>query len=88
MVFSEFMGNIHLTKITFSHLVLTMALGVIKGSEESLAYEEGFLDRKSYENLSHRTQPAFAHQRAVVYHIFQSYLRLKQRRAEHDAADR
>jgi hypothetical protein len=62
--------------------------GVIKGSEEALAYKDGFLDQKGYEDLGDRTQPAFAHQRVIIYQIFQSYLKLKQKRGDYDTADR
>jgi hypothetical protein len=67
---------------------ISQILGVIKGSEESLAYENGFLDRKGYEGFSDRMQPAFSSHRVAIYQIFQSYLKLKQERGDYDAADR
>lgn len=64
------------------------SVGVIKGSEEALAYSDGFLDQSGYERLSSRTQPAFAHQRTVIYQLFEAYLKLKRQRGHHDTADR
>jgi hypothetical protein len=61
---------------------------VIKGSEEALPYNDGFLDQKGYEELSHRTQPSFAHQRTLLYMLFQAYIKLKKKRGDYDTADR
>jgi hypothetical protein len=61
---------------------------VIEGSEESLFHESRFLDQKSYENLSHRAQYAFANRRETIYAIFQLYLKQKRVNNEYDAADR
>jgi len=63
-------------------------LGVIEGSEESLSHESHFLDKKSYENLSHRAQYTFANRRETIYAIFQLYLKQKKVNSEYDAADR
>jgi hypothetical protein len=62
--------------------------GVIKGSEDSLAQKDGFLDQKGYVELSYRTQSTFASNRDTVYNIFKSYLKLKSKRSDYDAADR
>ncbi|TFY54263.1 hypothetical protein EVJ58_g8968 [Rhodofomes roseus] len=69
-------------------LVFAEIMGVIKGSEQSLTSEHGFLDRDSYLNLSYRTQATFANQRDVVYDLFLAYLKQKRIRGEWDAADR
>ncbi|KIM48469.1 hypothetical protein M413DRAFT_440213 [Hebeloma cylindrosporum] len=69
-------------------LVFSELLGVIEGSEESLSHENHFLDKKSYENLSHRAQYAFANRRETIYAIFQLYLKQKKINNEYDAADR
>lgn len=77
-----------LTKHLDSSMVFSEFIGVIKGSEEALGYKGGFLDQQGYENLSSRTQPAFANQRASLYKIFQDYLKLKKKRGDYDTADR
>jgi len=69
-------------------LVFSELMGVIQGSEESLSHENRFLDRPTYENLSHRAQYAFANQRDIVYSIFQAYIKQKRLRGDFDAADR
>lgn len=63
-------------------------LGVIQGSEGALSQESRFLDKKSYESLSHRAQHTFASHRNTIYAIFLSYLKQKSTSKEHDAADR
>ena len=67
---------------------LNPVLGVIEGSEESLSHQRHFLDKKAYENLSHRAQYAFANRRETIYAIFQLYLKQKKANNEYDAADR
>jgi len=64
------------------------ALGVIQGSEESLSNENGFLEKETYESLSHRAQYAFANRREIIYSIFLHYLKRKKTQNEYDAADR
>ena len=63
-------------------------IGVIEGSEESLSHESHFLDKGSYEKLSHRAQYTFANRRETIYAIFQLYLKQKKVNNEYDAADR
>ncbi|KAL7417496.1 hypothetical protein BDY24DRAFT_411475 [Mrakia frigida] len=63
-------------------------LGVIKGSEETLKEETGFLTQDSYEALSPRSQPTFASKRGIIYDLFLRYEKLKAERFERDAADR
>ena len=63
-------------------------LGVIQGSEEALSQDNRFLDKATYENLSHRTQYAFASRRDTIHSIFMVYLKQKRRDNEYDAADR
>ena len=62
--------------------------GVIKGSEQTLQLENGYLDKEAYTRLSHRQQGTFSHRREDVYRLFQSYLKLKSERREWDVADR
>ena len=69
----------------FNFLVL---LGIIKGSEKSLACPGGFLDETTYCGLSSRTHPAFAIQRERLYALFEVYGKLKRKRGHHDGADR
>jgi hypothetical protein len=69
-------------------LVTDFPLGVIQGSEESLSHENRFLDKHTYENLSHRAQYTFANKRDIVYSIFQAYIKQKRLRGNFDAADR
>lgn len=69
-------------------LYLFAISGVIQGSEEALSQESRFLDKKGYENLSHRAQYAFASRRDTIYAIFLSYLKQKRTSEEYDAADR
>lgn len=63
-------------------------IGVIKGSEESIKTEKGFLDRDTYINLSDRSRATFATRREEMYSIFQAYNKRKQECREWDAADR
>ncbi len=63
-------------------------LGVIKGSEDAVRTEKGYLDREQYLQVSHRQQGTFASRRDAVYALFQAYLKMKQERREWDAADR
>ncbi|KAI0770957.1 hypothetical protein BD413DRAFT_613484 [Trametes elegans] len=77
-----------LTKGLDPTLVFGEFMGVIKGLEQSLDYPEGYLDKETYRQLSHRTQPTFASQRENVYRLFQAYLKRKKERGDYDAADR
>ncbi|KAG9004067.1 hypothetical protein FRB90_011077 [Tulasnella sp. 427] len=90
ITFSRFMSRIwpHLKRNDIDPLLLfNEIVGVIKGSEASLSFESGFLDRAAYENLSTRTYPVFAGQRDLVYDLFLSYLRFKPK-GSWDAAER
>jgi hypothetical protein len=69
-------------------LVWSEFLGVIRGSEESLLTEDGYLDRQVYMGLSERQRPAFATRREKIYNLFLSYLKFKGLNGGHDAADR
>lgn len=69
-------------------IVLIRSLGVILGSEETIETEKGHLSRNSYENISHRIQPAFAEHRALLYDTFLSYLAVKERLDDFDASER
>ena len=63
-------------------------IGIIKGSEKSLACPDGFLDKATYHGLSCRSHPTFANQRETVYELFEVYCRLKKEHRHHDTADR
>ena len=68
-------------------LVYNDFMGVIKGTEQTLDGDSGFLDRSSYEALSVRTHPTFASNRRQVYDMFDAYLRLRPHRT-YDTADK
>ena len=85
LVFSELMGNF---SAMVTNTIFNFNLGVIQGSEESLSQDNRFLDKTSYENLSHRTQYTFAGRRDTIHSIFMLYLKQKRRVNEYDAADR
>ena len=55
-------------------LVFGEFMGVIKGSEQALEKEEGYLDKNTYLNLSSRTKSTFASQRDTIYRLFKAYL--------------
>ncbi len=63
-------------------------LGIIKGSEESVLSEKGFVDLETYMNVTRRQQGTFTRNRELVYTLFQEYAKMKQDRDEWDAADR
>lgn len=85
LVFSELMGK-KFAMVTSS--ISNSNLGVIQGSEEALSQENRFLDKRTYENLSHRTQYAFAGRRDIIHSIFMLYRQQKRKDDEYDAADR
>lgn len=58
------------------------------GSEEANTTSCGYLERKTYEELSERTQATFASQRHIIYNIFEIYHAQKRQRNGFDAADR
>lgn len=62
--------------------------GVIRGSEQSLRSETGFLDKVGYLAVSHRQQGTFASRREAVYALFEAYLKKKREMRHWDAADR
>ncbi|KAG5636544.1 hypothetical protein H0H81_007674 [Sphagnurus paluster] len=68
-------------------LVFSEIIGIIKGSEETIS-SHGYLDRKTYENLSERTQSTFATKRSVIYSIFEAYQARKKQQGDFDTADR
>ncbi|KLO20395.1 hypothetical protein SCHPADRAFT_897689 [Schizopora paradoxa] len=77
-----------LTKTLDPALVFSEIMGVIKGSEQSLSTEKGFLSRAEYVELSHRTQSTFATSRVEVYDLFEAYQKRKYLQRDYDAADR
>ncbi|KAG8875574.1 hypothetical protein FRB98_007728 [Tulasnella sp. 332] len=56
-------------------LVFSEFMGVIKGSEESLATPNGYITRSAYENMSVRTHSTFARSRPTIYSLFEAYLK-------------
>ena len=85
LVFSELMGRIFAVA---TNPISNSNLGVIQGSEEALRQDNRFLDKMTYENLSHRTQYAFAGRRDTIHSIFMLYRQQKRKDDEYDAADR
>ncbi|KAG5351771.1 hypothetical protein C0989_004980 [Termitomyces sp. Mn162] len=69
-------------------LVFSEVMGIIKGSENTTTSDRGYLDRKTYEELSERTQSTFATQRSTIYSIFEAYQIQKRQQENYDAADR
>ncbi|KAI6165391.1 hypothetical protein EDD17DRAFT_226022 [Pisolithus thermaeus] len=78
----------HLTKCLDPWPVFGEIMGTIKGSERSLDFDDGTLDKKTYCNLSSRTNPTFSDQRESVYALFEAYSKLKCQNQHHDIADR
>jgi hypothetical protein len=69
-------------------LVFAEFMGVIKGSEKSISFPQGFLDRQTYIGLSHRSQATFYDRREQIYSLFEIYTEMKKKRRERDVADR
>ncbi|KAI6133857.1 hypothetical protein EV401DRAFT_2204741 [Pisolithus croceorrhizus] len=77
-----------LTKGQDPWLVFGEIMGIIKGSEKSLEFGDGILDKSTYYTLPSRSNPTFSGQREVVYAIYEAYSKLKRQRQHHDVADR
>ncbi|KAH7911824.1 hypothetical protein BJ138DRAFT_1005801 [Hygrophoropsis aurantiaca] len=77
-----------LTKNLDPWLVFSEFIGIIKGSEQTLGCDQGFLDPLAYGKLSHRTRSTFATQRDTIYSIFGLYCKLKRQNRQQDIADR
>ncbi|KAI6094857.1 hypothetical protein EDD16DRAFT_1502638 [Pisolithus croceorrhizus] len=77
-----------LTKGRDPWLMFGEIMGIIKGSEKSLEFGDGILDKNTYYNLPSRSNPTFSGQREVVYAIYEAYSKLKRQRQHHDVADR
>ncbi|KAI0693657.1 hypothetical protein BC835DRAFT_1352925 [Cytidiella melzeri] len=77
-----------LTKSLDPALIFAEFMGVIKGSEDSIQSDNGYLEREQYLNVSHRQQGTFSSRRDAVYSLFQAYLKRKKFRRDWDAADR
>ncbi|KAI6022561.1 hypothetical protein EDC04DRAFT_334245 [Pisolithus marmoratus] len=77
-----------LTKGLDPWLVFGEIMGIIKGSEKSLVFDDGALDKSTYCALSSRSNPTFSGQRELVYALFEAYSKLKRQRQHHDVADR
>ncbi|KAI6143839.1 P-loop containing nucleoside triphosphate hydrolase protein [Pisolithus thermaeus] len=78
----------NITKGRDPWLVFKEIIGIIKGSEKSLGFDNGALDRKTYCDLPSRSNPTLSGQRNVVYDIYEAYSRLKCQLQHHDVADR
>ena len=85
LVFSEFLGERR--SVRFDR-VLDDCAGVIKGSQESLKSENGYLSREEYLGLSERTRSTFANRRDRIYRLFERYSALKTQYGDYDLADR
>jgi hypothetical protein len=68
-----------------SHCIVS---GVIKGSEECMRSESGYLTREQYLQVGHRQQSTFSGRRDTIYSLFEVYLKRKKERQDWDAADR
>lgn len=77
-----------LTKGLDPALVFAEFMGVLKGSEQTLAGTGTHLGKDQYFGLSHRTQGTFINQRETIYKLFQAYMKRKRERGDYDAADR
>ncbi|KAG2132368.1 hypothetical protein DEU56DRAFT_981701 [Suillus clintonianus] len=77
-----------LTKNFSSWLVFSEFMGIIKGSEQTLGFPDGFLDRPSYLGLPFRSNPTFANQRDTLYDMFEIYRKFKKQKRHFDVADR
>ena len=71
LVFSELMGNFS-AMVTYP--ICNFNLGVIQGSEQALSQDNQFLDKTTFQNLSHRIQHAFANRRDTIHSIFMLYI--------------
>ncbi|KAH6919155.1 P-loop containing nucleoside triphosphate hydrolase protein [Coprinopsis sp. MPI-PUGE-AT-0042] len=78
----------HLTRNLDPSLVYSEFIGVIEGSEAALSQKTCYLDRRTYEGLSHRTQSVFAQNRSAIYTLFLAYLKRKEQNGDRDVADR
>ncbi|KAI5983593.1 hypothetical protein EDD15DRAFT_2487286 [Pisolithus albus] len=77
-----------LTKGRDPWLVFGEIMGIIRGSEKSLEFDVGTLDKKTYCSLPPRSNPTFSGQREIVYALYEAYSKLKRQRQHHDVADR
>ncbi|KAJ7171695.1 hypothetical protein C8R43DRAFT_874648, partial [Mycena crocata] len=69
-------------------MVFSEFMGVIMGSEKTLASKSYYLDREMYLNLGERGQSTFADQRGRIYDLFEKYLDQKRHLGNTDAAER
>jgi hypothetical protein len=77
LVFSEILGMNEACRLdAYPQLIYFSPEGVIKGSEKSLKFENGHLDRETYLTLSHRTNPTFVTRREAIWEIFLATLRI------------
>ena len=68
-------------------LVWTEIRSFIKGSDEALMSESGFLSLKDYETLGKKKAPNFSADRKVVYELFREYQLQRLRNGMFDEAD-
>jgi len=69
-------------------LVFAEFMGVIKGSEKSLDFSEGFIDRQTYIESTPGSQMTFYDRREQIYSLFEAYTKLKRQNGDQDIADR
>jgi hypothetical protein len=68
--------------------LVSLYLGVISGSERTVTFESGYLDRDTYENSNLRSQSKLAGHCSRIYDIFLSYRQRKLELGDFDAAER
>ena len=68
-------------------LVWTEIISFIKGSDEALVTEDGFLSLEGYESLGRKKAPNFCADRKVVYELFHEYQHQLLRNGMFDEAD-
>lgn len=62
--------------------------GVIKGSEQAIDCDTGYIDKTTYISLSDRIYPIFSGYRERIYQLFECYIKLKRQLRHYDAPDR
>ena len=61
---------------------------MIKGSEQALNSEQGYLDQETYSGIRRRSHATSDEQRELIYRIFEAYTKRKKEYGQYDAADR
>lgn len=81
------MGEYSSTLFEGSSLLTGDIIGVIKGSEEAIKQQDGFLDRESYVVNYMRTGTSEG-LRGAIYDLFEVYCKRKKTAGHRDVADR